>query len=368
MNSVCTQLEKMKSCTYDFMALGALVTRLDSGIIPFEYAHHYDLHVSGGEFNVSANLARAFGLKTAIISAMVDYPIGKKVEAEVRKMGVDAYYERYEHDGVYGPTIAQVWSDRGKGVRAPALFYNRANEAASLLNPESFDWDNIFSHGVKWVHSGGIFSALSSTTPELVIEFFKQAKKRGAITSFDLNYRPALWKVIARDGEDPIKKAQEILNRIVTHVDVLVGNEEDLQMGLGLSGPKVERLGKLDPSLFLSMMESVQERYPHIKAVATTMREVHSTNRHDWSALLYIDGKSYIAPKCSLDVYDRVGGGDGFASGLIASLIMGKETQEALTMGWAHGALLTTFPGDTTMATLEMVEDFAKGNSQRIQR
>lgn len=368
MNSVSAQIEKMNSSTYDFMALGALVTRLDPGIVPFEYAHHYDVHVSGGEYNVSANISRAFGLKTAIVSAMVDYPIGKKVEAEVRKMGVDAFYKRYEHDGVYGPNIAQVWSDRGKGVRAPLLFYNRAHEAASLLQPNSFDWENIFSHGVKWAHSGGIFSALSSTTPEVVIEFFKQAKKRGAITSFDVNYRPALWKVNASETEDPIEKAQETLNRIVEYVDVLVGNEEDLQKGLGIIGPSVQGDENLDPSSFFSMMEPLRNKHPHLKAVATTLREVHSTNHHQWSALLYIDGKKYIAPKCSLDVYDRVGGGDGFASGLIASLIRGKDPEEALRMGWAHGALLTTFPGDTTMATLEMVEDFAKGNSQRIQR
>jgi len=283
-------------------------------------------------------------------------------------MGVDAFYKRFKHNGVHGPNLAQVWSDQGKGVRAPVVFYNRANEAASLLTPESFNWDEVFSSGVKWVHSGGIFSALSSTTPELVIEAFKQAKKRGAITSFDLNYRGKLWAENAIKGEDPLKKAQYVLSKIVEYVDVLVGNEEDLQMGLGLEGPKVEKHGKLDPSLFLSMMENVHERLPNIKAVATTMREVHSTNRHDWSAVLYIDGKSYIAPTCSLDVHDRVGGGDGFASGLMAGLIMGKEPQDALNLGWAHGALLTTYPGDTTMATLEQVEAFASGGSARIQR
>ncbi len=368
MNTLRELLKDKKLSSYDFMALGAIVTRLDPGIIPFEYANHYDLHVSGGEFNVAANLARAFGLKTAIISAMVDYPIGKKVEAEVRKMGVDSFYKRFRHNGVHGPNIAQVWSDQGKGVRAPVVFYNRSNEAAALLGPHSFDWDTVFASDVKWVHSGGIFSALSDTTPELVIEAFKQAKKRGAITSLDLNYRAKLWAANAKEGENPVQKAQEVLSRIVEHVDVLVGNEEDLQMGLGLEGPKVEKHGKLDPTLFFSMMETVKNRFPHIKAVATTMREVISTNRHDWSAVLYIDGKSYIAPTCSLDVYDRVGGGDGFAAGMIYGLIKGLDPQKALNMGWAHGALLTTFPGDTTMATLEQVEAFASGGSARIQR
>ena len=368
MNTIKMQLDKMEASKYDFMAVGALVTRLDPGIIPFEYANHYDLHVSGGEFNVSANIARAFGLTSAVLTAMVDYPIGKKVEAEVRKMGVDAFYKRFKHNGVHGPNIAQVWSDQGKGVRAPVVFYNRANEAAALLTPDSYDWDEVFSSGIKWVHSGGIFCALSPTTPELVIEVYKQAKKRGGITSLDLNYRAKLWAANAVEGENSVKKAQQVLSQIVEHVDVLLGNEEDLQMGLGLEGPKVEKHGKLDPSHFLSMMETVHKRFPNIKAVATTMREVHSTNRHDWSAVLYIDGKSYIAPTCSLDVYDRVGGGDGFASGLIASLISGREPQEALNIGWAHGALLTTYPGDTTMATQEQVEAFASGGSARIQR
>ncbi|NCB03344.1 MAG: sugar kinase, partial [Spirochaetia bacterium] len=245
MNTLEVLLKNSKASAYDFMTVGALVTRLDPGITPFEYANSYDIHVSGGEFNVAANLASAFGLKTAVITAMVDYPIGKKVEAEVRKMGVASFYKRFTHNGVHGPNIAQVWSDQGKGVRAPVVFYNRAYEAASYLAPDSFDWDLVFADGVKWIHSGGIFSALSETTPELVIEAFKQAKKRGAITSLDLNYRAKLWAANAKEGEDPVKKAQEVLSRIVEHVDVLVGNEEDLQMGLGLEGPKVEKHGKL---------------------------------------------------------------------------------------------------------------------------
>ena len=353
---------------YDFMALGALVTRLDPGIVPFEYADTYDVHVSGGEFNVAANLSRAFRKHCGIVSAMVDYPVGLKVEAEVRKMGVEGFYRRFSHDGVFGPNLAQVWSDQGKGVRAPVVFYNRANEAAARLAPGSFDWDAIFSSGIRWFHSGGIFSALSPTTPELVIEAFKAAKKSGAITSFDLNYRAKLWAAAGAEGDDPVETAQRVLSSIVEHVDVLVGNEEDLQMGLGLQGPTVEKQSKLDPTVFFSMMETVKKRFPHIKAVATTMREVKSTNRHDWSAILYIGGKGYQAPTVSLDVHDRVGGGDGFAAGLIHGILSDLSPQEALNLGWAHGALLTTFPGDTTMATLEQVEAFAQGGSARIQR
>ena len=353
---------------YDFIALGALVVRLDPGTVPFEYADSYDIHVSGGEFNVAANLSRAFSRKTGIVSAMVDYPIGYKIESEVRRMGVDAFYTRFAHNGVHGPNMAQVWSDRGYGVRAPVVFYNRADEAAALLKPGSFNWKRIFQDGVRWFHSGGIFSALSPTTPDLVIEGMEAAHEAGAVVSFDLNYRAKLWAANTREGADPVAQAQSVLSRIVKHVDVLIGNEEDLQMGLALKGPKVEKQSKLDPSVFLGMMETVSRRFPNIKAVATTMREVHSTNRHNWSAVLWLDGKSYLAPTCQLDVYDRVGGGDGFAAGLIHGLLAGKDPEEALRLGWAHGALLTTYPGDTTMAKPDQVETFAKGGSARIQR
>ncbi|MEA4864390.1 MAG: sugar kinase [Sphaerochaeta sp.] len=349
----------------DLLSLGALVVRLDPGVIPFEYASQLDIHVSGGEFNVAANLSRAFGQRTAIASAMVDYPIGLKIEAEVRRMGVKAFYKRFAHDGVRGPNMAHVYSDRGQGLRPPVVFYNRSNEAAALLDEHSFDWNELFGGGVRWFHSGGIFSALSPSTPDLIIKAMQKAKDQGAVVSFDLNYREKLWKSLS---DKPQEHAQKILSSIVEHVDVLLGNEEDLQLGLGLKGPEVVKADKLDPTSFYSMMESVQKRFPTVKAVATTMREVLSTNRHRWSAVLYLDGKGYQAPTCELDVYDRVGGGDGFASGLIYGLLEGKEPEEALRLGWAHGALLTSYPGDTTMATLSQVEALAQGGSARIQR
>jgi 2-dehydro-3-deoxygluconokinase len=354
---------------HDFLALGALVTRLDPGIVPFSMATQYELHVSGGEYNVAANLSRCFGMRAAIASAMVDnLPTALKVQSCVREAGIEPYYKRFTHDGVRGPNLAQVWSDRGKGLRAPVVFYNRANEAAALLAPGSFDWAAIFGAGVRWFHSGGIFSALSPTTPELVIEAMRAARAAGAVTSFDLNYRAKLWAVASAAG------AAGILGRIVELTDVLVGNEEDLQLGLGLHGPHPVSGGegrahsRLDPEAFLGMMAEVRERFPEVKAVATTLREVHSTDRHDWSAVLWLDGKSYVAPTCQLDVYDRVGGGDGFAAGLFYGLMSGRGPDEALRLGWAHGALLTTFPGDTTMATLDQVEALAKGGSARIQR
>jgi 2-dehydro-3-deoxygluconokinase len=362
---------------HDLLALGALVTRLDPGVIPFKEADAYSLHVSGGEYNVAANLSTCFGLKTAVASAMVNNPIGARIETAVRKSGVTPYYQCFEFDGVRGPNMAIVWSDRGQGVRAPVVFYNRSNEAAQRLKPGSFDWNAIFAKGpggggIRWFHSGGIFSALSPTTPELVIEAMQAAKKAGAVVSFDLNYRAKLWAVAAAEQGLSAAQAEEgaarTLRRIASHVDVLVGNEEDLQKGLGLKGQDVEKKGKLDPAAFLGMMENVVRDFPNIKAVATTLREVHSTNRHSWSAVLWIDGQSFQAPVCELGVYDRVGGGDGFAAGLFYGLMAGKSPEDALRLGWAHGAMITTTPGDTSMVTLDQVEAFAKGGSARIQR
>ena len=358
---------------HDLLALGALITRMDPGIIPFKEADTYDLYVAGGEYNVAKNLSSSFGMRTAVATAMVDYPIGQRIEADVRRAGVTPYYKRFAHDGVRGPNMAIVWSDRGQGVRAPVVFYNRANEAAQQLKPGSFDWGAIFSQkAVRWFHSGGIFSALSPTTSELVIEAMEAAKKAGAVVSFDLNYRAKLWSVAAMErglsAAQASEEATRTLRKIVSHVDMLVGNEEDLQKGLGLKGQDVEAKSKLDTTAFFGMIENVVKDFPNVKGVATTLREVHSTNRHSWSAVLWLDGKNYQAPACELDVYDRVGGGDGFAAGLFYGLLSGKSPEEALRLGWSSGALLTTTPGDTSMVSLDQVEAFAKGGSARIQR
>ena len=347
----------------DFLSLGALVHRLDPGVIPFRKAQECHIHVSGGEFNCAANLADCFWMNTGIATAMVDYPIGELIQERVRAMGVRPFYKRFKHNGVNGPNMAAVYSDRGHGVRAPVVFYNRANEAAAQLKPGDFDWSAIFAGGVRWFHSGGIFAALSETTGEVIIEGMKAAKGAGAVTSFDLNYREKLWNIWG--GHE---RALSVIGRIVEHVDVLVGNEEDLQKGLGVAGPEVAAKSKLDPGTFFGMIDSVVKKHPHVKVVATTLREVHSTNRHSWGAVAWIDGKTYIAPTCELDVVDRVGGGDGFASGFVYGMLAGEPEEDAVKLGWAHGALLTTFPGDTTMATLEQVRAFAKGGSARIQR
>src|SRR5208283_4491496 len=264
-----------KDAELDFLSLGALVHRLDPGVIPFRKATECQIHVSGGEFNVAANLSDCFGLQTGVATAMVAYPIGDLIAERVRAMGVKPFYKHFKHDGVTGPNMATVYSDQGFGVRAPVVFYNRANEAAAQLKPGDFDWKAIFAGGVRWVHCGGLFSALSPTTPQLAAEMMKAAKAAGAVTSFDLNFREKMWKI--RGGNE---KAVETIATIVEHVDVLVGNEEDLQKGLGIPGPEVAAKSKLDPSVFFAMIESVVKKLPHVKVVATTLREVHSTNRH----------------------------------------------------------------------------------------
>jgi 2-dehydro-3-deoxygluconokinase len=347
----------------DFLSLGALVHRLDPGHIPFRKATECQIHVSGGEFNVAANLADCFGLATGVATAMVNYPIGDLVGERVKAMGVKPFYKRFEHNGVNGPNIAAVYSDRGHGVRAPVVFYNRANEAGAQLKPGDFDWKTIFADGVRWFHSGGIFAALSETTAELIIEGMQAAKAAGAIVSFDLNFRQKLWNISGGGN-----RAVEVIGRIVENVDVIVGNEEDLQKGLGIAGPEVAAKSKLDPSAFFGMIDRVVKRHPQIKIVATTLREVHTTNRHSWGAVAWVNGKTHVAPETELHVLDRVGGGDGFAAGFFYGLLTGETPEEAIKLGWAHGALLTTFPGDTTMATVAEVRAFAQGGSARIQR
>jgi 2-dehydro-3-deoxygluconokinase len=360
---VSTGLNIKQDGALDFLSLGALVHRLDPGIIPFRKAAHCDIHVSGGEFNCAANLSDCFGMKTGIATAMVDYPIGDLIAERVRAMGVKPFYKHFKHNGVNGPNMATVYSDRGLGVRGPVVFYNRSNEAAGLLKPGDFDWKAIFADGVRWFHSGGIFAALSPTTADVIIDAMAAAKASGAVTSFDLNYRAKLWSISG--GEE---RAVEVLDRIVKNVDVLVGNEEDLQKGLGIAGQDVESKGKLDPSAFFAMIDKVVKKHPHVKVVATTLREVHSTNRHSWSAVAWINGKTHQAPTAELDVCDRVGGGDGYAAGFFYGMLTGASPEEAVKLGWAHGAMLTTTPGDTTMVTVDQVRAFAKGGSARIQR
>jgi 2-dehydro-3-deoxygluconokinase len=347
----------------DFVSLGALNHRVDSGVVPFSKATQWQVHPSGGEYNVAADLSNCFRLRTGLVSAMVDYPIGDLIAERVRLMGITPFYKIFKHNGVNGPNMATIYSDRGYGVRAPVVFYNRANEAASYLKPGDFDWQAIFTGGVRWFHSGGIFASLSETTGEVIIEGMQAAKAAGAMVSFDLNYRAKLWNIWGGQA-----KAVSTLRRIVENVDVLVGNEEDLQLGLGIEGPEVAATSRLDPSAFIAMIAKVNGFFPGVRVVATTLRDVHSANHHSWGAVAWIDGQTFASPVCELDVYDRVGGGDAFAAGFFYGLLAGTSEQEAVNLGWAHGALMTTFPGDTTMATLEQVQTIARGGSARIQR
>jgi 2-dehydro-3-deoxygluconokinase len=348
----------------DFLALGALVHRFDPGLVPFRKATTATIHVSGGEFNTAANLADCFQMRAGIATAMVNYPIGELVAERVRAMGVTPFYKRFAHDGARGPNIAAVYSDRGYGIRAPVVFYNRSNEAAAALKPGDFDWKAIFDAGVRWFHTGGIFASLSETTPTLIVEAMQTARAAGAVVSFDLNYREKLW----RASPGGVARARQVLSDIVEHVDVLVGNEEDLQAGLGISGPTVASRTALDPTVFVSMMDAVVKRFPRVKIVATTLREVQSACRHRWGAVAWVGGVTHVSATCELDVHDRVGGGDGFAAGFIYGLLTGEPAERAVNLGWAHGALLTTYPGDTTMATLDEVRALAGGASARIQR
>ncbi len=348
---------------FDFLSLGALVIRLDTELIPFRKASQAIIHVSGAEYNVAANLSDCFKLRTAVASAMVDYPVGDLVAERVRAMGVSGFYKHFSHDGVAGPNIATVYSDRGVGVRAPVVFYNRANEAATMLKPGDFDWTSIFKRGVRWFHSGGLFAALSDSTPEVLLEGMAAARSAGAVVSFDLNYRAKLWA--AHGGAE---RAREVTKELVRGVDVLVGNEEDVQLSLGIGEPNGVRGSSLDPGAFMKMIEKVVGLFPNVKVIATTLRDVQSASRHRWSAVAWQSGEFYQAPVIELDILDRVGGGDGFASGLFYGMLAGLPMEESVRLGFAHGALLTTFPGDTTMATLSQVNALAAGASARIQR
>lgn len=352
------------SCELDFLALGALVHRLDPGRVPIRRARHFDVHVSGGEYNVAANLASCFGQRTGVATAMVRNSIGELIQSQVREMGVRPIYRMFDTDGVRGPHMAIVYSDLGQGVRPPSVLYNRAHEAAGLLQPGDFDWTKIFGSGVRWFHSGGIFASLSDTTPSVIQEAFVAARASGTVCSFDLNYRERLWK--ANGGPE---RGRQIFSDIVPLVDVVVGNEEDIQLGLGIGGPTAHGAAeKFDTQSYAAMIHKVVAKYPNIKAVAITLREVESANRHRWSALLWHEGELRTGPICQLDVLDRIGGGDGFAAGFIFGLLDQRSPDEALRLGWAHGALLTTYPGDVSLATLADVETFAAGGTARVQR
>jgi 2-dehydro-3-deoxygluconokinase len=355
-----------EKCLHDFLALGAIVQRFDPGLVPLHEAIFFERHCSGGEYNPAANLAKCFRLRAAVASASVQYPPGWWIESEVRKTGVQAYLKWFPYDGVHGPRIANTYSDRGFGVRAPEVWYDRANEAGALLKPGDFDWRDLFQvKGVRWFHSGGIFASLSPTTSALIVEAMGAARAAGTVVSYDLNFRKKLWDA----SEGGSARAVEVNRAITSNVDVLIGNEEDLQLGLGIPGPDLSgKQSTLGTSVFRDLIGKVIDAYPTIKLVATTLREVHSASRHSWKAVMWYDGAFHETPTCELDVHDRIGGGDGFAAGLVYGFLTHQPPELALRLGWAHGALLTTYPGDITMARLEQVLALAKGGGARVLR
>jgi len=346
---------------FDAASLGALVVRNDPGTNTWCEADQVNWWVSGAEFNPIANLSRAFDMQTAFLTAMVpNHPLGIRANQGVRSMGVHPFYKMFDHNGKDGPNIAQTFSDRGDDNRPPEVYYNRANEAAQMLTPSDFAWDEIFKQGAMLFHTGGLFDALCKDTSDLSLCAVKMAKKHGAVCSRDLNWRGKLWAT--RGGKS---EAQRVNARIVPELDMVFGNEEDFQQCLGIRGPDVKKKSKLDPTVFKEMIGEVVRRYPNLKVIATTLREVVSTTHHRWSAIAWADGQFFVAPIVDLQVYDRIGGGDGFAAGFMYALLTGKTLEEAVLLGWAHGALITSFGGDTTMATLQMVEGFIARNAKK---
>jgi 2-dehydro-3-deoxygluconokinase len=356
------------SCKYDLLALGEIMLRLDPGEGRVRCAREFKVWEGGGEYNVARGLRRCFGFKTAVATAFADNDVGRLIEDFILQGGVDTEFVRWvPFDGV-GRVVRNGlnFTERGFGVRGAVGIPDRGNTAASQLKPGDFDWDNIFGKlGVRWLHTGGIFAALSDTTPQLVIECVKKAKQYGTVVSYDLNYRPSLWKSIG--GQ---KRAQAVNKEIAQYVDVMIGNEEDFTACLGFHVEGAdEHLLHIDVTAFKKMIETAVKAYPNFKATATTLRAAKTATINDWAAIAWMDGKFYESLKYpDLEILDRVGGGDSFASGFIYGLMMTGDPQKAVDYGAAHGALAMTTPGDTSMASKDEVEKLMKGGGARVQR
>ena len=353
---------------YDLIALGEIMLRLDPGEGRVRTAREFKVWEGGGEYNVARGLRRCFGLRTAVCTAFADNDIGRLLEDFILQGGVATDFIKWApYDGV-GRMVRNGlnFTERGFGVRGAIGISDRGHSAASQLKPGDFDWDHIFGAlGARWMHTGGIFAALSDTTPKLVLEAVQAARKHGVTVSYDLNYRPSLWKSIG--GQ---RRAQEVNREIAEYVDVMIGNEEDFTACLGFEVEGAdEHLSRLDVTAFQKMIRQAVKAYPNFKVVATTLRAVKSATRNDWGAISWAGDQFYQAPnRQDLEVLDRVGGGDSFASGLIYGLIQFDDPQKAVEYGAAHGALAMTTPGDTSMASLKEIEALVKGGSARVQR
>ena len=353
---------------WDLVSLGEVMLRLDPGDERISTTRHFRAWEGGGEYNVARGLRRCFGLETAIVTALADNPVGRLIEDLLLQGGVSQKYVRWvPYDGV-GRTVRNGlnFTERGFGVRAAVGCSDRGHTAASQLEPGQIDWEQIFSReGARWFHTGGIFCALSETAPQVAQEAMEAAKRAGAVISYDLNYRASLWKSIGGKS-----KAQEVNRRLAPYVDVMLGNEEDFTAALGFSVAGLdEHLSTLQSAGFKKMIEAVVKEYPSLAVIATTLRNAKTASRNDWGALCYHDGQFYEASvRENLEIYDRVGGGDSFASGLIYGFLSGKDPQWSVECGAAHGALAMTTPGDTTMATLPEVLQAMTSRTARIER
>ena len=360
-------LRPKQECRWDLVSLGEVMLRFDPGDGRIANARHFDVYEGGGEYNVARGLKRCFGLNTAIVTAFADDPVGKLLQDFLYQGGVDQSLVRWvEHDGV-GRTVRNGlnFMERGYGVRAALGSYDRGHTAVSQLKPGDINWNEIFgSHGARWFHTGGIFCALSSSTPDVALEAMKAARQHGTIVSYDLNFRASLWKALG--GK---KTAQEVNRRIAPYVNVMIGNEEDFSAALGFEVKGLdESFAALDVENFKQMIKQVVKDYP-FDVVATTLRNAKTATRNDWGAVCYCDGQFYQARnREDLEIFDRVGGGDSFASGLIYGFLAGEGPQWAVECGAAHGALAMTTPGDTSMGTLKEVLQIMKGVGARIAR
>jgi 2-dehydro-3-deoxygluconokinase len=357
-----------EECMFDEISLGEVMLRLDPGEGRIRTARQFRAWEGGGEYNVARGLRRCFKLKTAIVTAFADNDIGYLVEDFILQGGVDTQFVKWmPYDGI-GRNVrnGMNFTERGFGVRGALGISDRANTAASQLKPGDIDWEHIFGKlGARWFHTGGIFAALSETAAEVALEAAKAAKKYGTIVSYDLNYRPSLWKDIGGKA-----KAQEVNKEIAKYIDVMIGNEEDFTACLGLEiAGNSENLDSLNLDGYKGMINAASAAYPNFKVIATTLREVQTATINDWSAIAWAEGQIYTGMELpGLEILDRVGGGDSFASGLIFGLISGKDYQTALNYGVCHGALAMTTAGDTTMAIQKEVEGLMKGAGARVQR
>jgi len=362
------KIRPKEECQWDAASLGEIMLRLDPGDGRIRTTRTFKVWEGGGEYNVTRGLRRCFGLRTTVVTAIVDNEIGRLLEDLMLQGGVDLSHVKWvPFDGIgRAARVGLNFTEKGFGVRAAVGCSDRAYSAASQLKPGDIDWKQLFeTEGVRWFHCGGIYAALSATTADLVIEAMEAAKAAGTIISYDLNFRASLWK-----SQGGTARAVEVNRKIASLVDVMIGNEEDFTAALGFEVPGLdEHISKLDPGNFKKMIAEAVKTYPNFQAVATTLRNAKTASVNDWGAILWTDGQFYEARlRENLEIYDRVGGGDSFASGLIYGFLAGKTPQEAVDYGAAHGALAMTTPGDTSMASLKEVESIMKGKGARVIR